>query len=164
MTDPKNNDFSERLQAYYEMETECAEIYHSLVTLFPEAGDLFKTLAEWEERHADIISISIGFSDIGGISDTIVPGELSMINKTLEMTHNIMISIETEKVTLEDILGMVLKMEESMGESYLYEVMTKRTNSEAISYLQQFYKDEKTHAEMIKEFMVNEGFNREFTA
>jgi rubrerythrin len=152
-------DLTERLHTCLKMEMQCAEIYHSLVKLFPEASDLFQTLAEWEERHADIISVSIGFNSIKALPDEIVPYELSLINKTLNITRDIKARIGTERVTLKSALSMALEMEESFAESYLQEVMGKTTDSEVISYLQQFYKDGKTHAEMIKEFMSKEGFS-----
>jgi rubrerythrin len=156
-------DLSEKLQACLKMEMQCADVYHTLVTLFPEswfpeARDLFQTLAEWEERHADIIAIGIEFSKIDEIPDIILPYELSLINLTLDIAQDIKARIGAERVTLKMALSMILKMEESAAESYLQDVMTKRTDSEVISYLQKFYKDEKTHAEMIKELMLKKGF------
>jgi rubrerythrin len=155
-------DLSERLQACMKMEMQCADVYHTLVSLFPEslfpeARKLFQTLAEWEERHADIIAISIEYNKINEVPDIIVPDELSLINETLGIAEDIKAKIDAERVTLKMALSMTLKMEESTAESYLQDVMTKSTDSEVISYLKKFYKDEKTHAEMIREFMLNKG-------
>ena len=110
MTDQTKNDFSERLRAYFKMETQCADLYHKLVALYPEAKDLFETLAEWEERHADIISISIGYNKIGGIPEIIVPQELSIINMTIDMTQDIHTRIRTERISLHNVLNLTMKI------------------------------------------------------
>jgi len=154
---------SEKLQACLKMEMQCADVYHTLVTLFPErlfpdARELFKTLADWEERHADIIAISIQFNNVDEIPDIIVPDEMSLINVTLGIAQDIKSRLDDSRITLKMALSMILKLEESAGESYLQDVMTKQTDSEVILYLQQFYKDEKTHAEMIKELMLKKDF------
>ncbi|UCE71342.1 MAG: hypothetical protein JSU99_08615 [Nitrospiraceae bacterium] len=154
---------SEKLQACLKMEMQCADVYHTLVTLFPErlfpdARELFQTLAEWEERHADIIAISIQFNNVDEIPDIIVPDEMSMINVTLGIAQDIKSRLDDSRITLKMALSMILKLEESAGESYLQDIMTKQTDSEVILYLQQFYKDEKTHAEMIKELMLKKDF------
>ncbi len=157
------DDLSERLQACLKMEMQCADVYHTLVTLFPrslfpEARDLFETLAEWEERHADIIAVSIGFHEIDEIPDIVVPSKLSLINNTLDIAQDIKAKIGSQRVTLKIALNMVLKMEESSAESYLQDVMTERMDLEIIKYLRQYYKDEKSHAEMIKELKLKKGF------
>lgn len=156
-------ELSEKLQACLKMEMECADVYHTLVMLFPkrlfpDARELFQTLAEWEERHADIIAIGIQFNNINDIPDIIVPDEMSLINITLGIAQDIKSRLQVSRITLKMALSMVLKLEESAGESYLQDVMTKQTDSDVILYLQQFYKDEKTHAEMIKELMLKKGF------
>ena len=156
-------DLSEKLQACLKMEKQCADVYNTLVMLFPgnmfpEARDLFQTLAEWEERHADIIAIGIEYNKVDEIPDIIVPYEMSLINLTLGIAQDIKARIGDARVTLRMALSMTLKMEESAAESYLQDLMTKQSDSEVISYLQQFYKDEKTHAEMITELMLKKGF------
>jgi rubrerythrin len=157
------DDLSERLQACLKMETQCADVYTTLVTLFPrnlfpEARDLFETLAEWEKSHADIIAVSIGFNKIDEIPDIFVPSELSLIKNTLDIAQDIKASIQSQRVTLKVALYMVLKMEESLAESYLQDVMTQKIDLEIIKYLRRFYKDEKSHAEMIKELILKKGY------
>ena len=131
-------DLSERLQACLTVEMQCADVYHTLVTLFPgslfpEAKDLFQSLAEGEERHADIITVGLGFKKIDEIPHIIVPDDLPLINSSIDIARDIKARIGAERVTLKMALSMVLKMEESTAESYLQEVMTKTTDSSAVA-------------------------------
>jgi rubrerythrin len=152
-------ELSERLKACLKIEIHCVEIYQKLGRLLPEAKDLFETLASSEERHADILTISVGFNDIHEIPNSIVPHSLEKISETVRFAEEINSSIDNNRLSLEQSLTRMLQMENSLAESYLHEVMTQATDSDVISYLQQFYEDEKSHADMIREFMLSKGFS-----
>ena len=148
---------TDRLNRCLKLEILCAEIYHALGLLFPEAEDLFENLARSEERHADILMISLGFENIHEIPNNIVPFSSDNINESIRLAEHIKSRIENDKLSLNKSLSLLLKMEKSLAEIYLHETMTKETESDVISYLQQFYKDEQSHSEVIKEFMSDKG-------
>ena len=50
-------------------------------------------------------------------------------------------------------LKTALKIEEAVAEKYLHKLMVMKTDSRAVSYIQQFYTETKSHAEMIKDFL-----------
>jgi bacterioferritin (cytochrome b1) len=60
-------------------------------------------------------------------------------------------------VTLEEVLAAVLELERSMAESYLHEVMTGETGNDVIAYLKQFYQDEKSHCDMVNDYLLRMG-------
>jgi rubrerythrin len=126
--------------------------------LFPEAENLFEKLAKSEERHADILTICLGFENIHEVPGNIIPLSSSNINETIMLAECIKSGIEKDRFSLEKLLSMLLKMEKSLAEKYLHENLTKKTESDVISYLQQFYKDEQSHAEVIKKFMSDKEF------
>ena len=150
---------AERLKTCLKIEVLCAEIYRTLGGIFPEAGELFEKLAKSEERHADIISISIGFNRIHDLTDSFVPSSLQKITETKKIAEDIRASIENKQLSLEKSLSMLLKMEQSLAESYLHERMVRDSDSDVILYLQQFYDDEKSHAEEIEALMAEKGFS-----
>jgi len=149
---------AERLKTCLKIEVLCAEIYHTLGGIFPEARELFDKLAKSEERHADIISISMGFNRINDLPDSFVPSSLEKVTETSNLAEDIKAIIENKRLSLEKSLSMLLRMEQSLAESYLHEIMVKDTDSDVIIFLQQFYNDEKSHAEEIKEFMAEKGY------
>jgi bacterioferritin (cytochrome b1) len=148
---------TERLQACLEMEKLCADLYTYLSKLFTEAGDLFRKLAEDEERHADILTVSLGFHDIGELPDRIVPESPEHIRKSLDSAEDFRRLVTGGRVTLEEVLAAVLDLERSMAESYLHEVMTGETGDDVISYLKQFYQDEKSHCDRVKDYLLRMG-------
>jgi rubrerythrin len=155
---------SERLRACLKVEICCSELYSELCilfpkNLFPEAKDLFLRLKKSEDEHANILRINLELHKISEMPVIPVPHTLPLILKTLGIAEEIQILIGKGKVNLETILKKTLEMEESSAESYLREVMIQQTDSAVVAYLRQFYTDEKSHADMIKEFMVNRGFS-----
>jgi rubrerythrin len=145
---------SERLKACLKVELLCEEIYYKLCELFPDSRELFQPIANTEKRHADILTICLGFNNLGDLPDIIVPGSLPLIKKSLDLTEHIKAQINNG-ITLKKALKMALDLENTTAENYFNEVMTKEADSEIIAYLQQFYKDEKSHSAMIKEYIKN---------
>lgn len=149
-----NTQLSERLKACLKVELLCEEIYYTLCKLFPDSKELFQLIADTEKRHADILTICLGFNKLGDLPDMIVPGSLQAIMKSLDIAKNMKTEI-SNGITLKMALRMSLELENTTAESYFNEIMTKEANSEIIAYLQQFYKDEKSHSSMIKEYIKN---------
>lgn len=161
------NELSERLKACLKMEMLCAEVYHDLgvlfpLNLYPDVKALFIRLKESEEEHVNILKIIIGLAKDSEIPDIIVPKALSLIIKTINIAKDLKVQITTEYISLKVALKKALEMEETLAESYLHEIMSKQTDSEIISFLKQFYNDEKSHAELIKEVMLKRGFSSLF--
>jgi rubrerythrin len=150
-------ELAEKLQACLRVETLCEEIYYSLCNLFPQARELFRQLAEEEERHADILTICGGFQDIGALPAVIVPESVPQIQKSVEIAEELKKMIEGENISLRTALEKALELEESVAEIYFNELMTGESDVEVVSYLQRYYKNETAHTEMIRRFMRQNG-------
>ena len=84
----------QKLAACLKIEMLCEEIYYSMCNLFPEAKKMFRQLAEEEERHADILTISSGFHKIGVLPDVIVPDSAPKIKESLDLAAKMKKAIE----------------------------------------------------------------------
>ncbi len=157
-----NTKLSERLEACLQIEILCEEIYYSLCDLYPEAEKLFQEIAENEKRHADILTICTGFNKVGDLPNAIVPSSLPLIKKSLDIVEHIKAEINEKKLSLKKALMSALELEKLTAENYFNEIMKKESDSDVISYLQQFYSDEKSHAEMINNFMKGIGESQKF--
>ncbi len=146
----------ERLEACLQLETLAEEIYLKLCTLFPDESKLFQLLAEEEARHADILTISVGFNRINELPDEIVPDSAVQIRKAINIAQRIKQRLDETTVSFSEALDMSLELETSMAENYFNEMMKKKMNNEIISYLQRFYKDEESHADRIKKLLLRQ--------
>ena len=147
-------ELSERLNACLKVETLCEEIYYTLCFLFPEAKELFQKLAEEEERHADILTICTGFQDMGTLPDMIVLNSLPQIVKSIDIAEEIKARIAQGNISLIAALHMTLELEEAVAEIYFNEVMTEKSDTEVVSYLQQFYRNEISHTQRVGDFIL----------
>jgi rubrerythrin len=152
------------LSACLKMEVLCAEIYRKLARmfpgmLFPGENYLFTKLADSEERHAFIVQLGMRFHFISEMHDKVAPDIMDQICAATDFAEDIKSYIKPEKISLSKVLNMLIEMEESIAELYLHDLMRIKTDSRVLSYLQQFYKDEKYHAEMIKDFVKEKGYH-----
>jgi rubrerythrin len=149
---------SERLRACLKVEMRCSELYSDLCmlfpkNLFPETKNLFLRLKKSEDEHANILRINLELHKTSDMPMIPVPYTLPLLKKTLNIVDDIQFLLGKGKVNLKTILNKTLEMEESSAESYLREIMVQQTDKAVVAYLRQFYTDEKSHVEIIKEFI-----------
>ena len=154
LSNHKPNDI---LNACLKMEVLCADIYRGLAEIFPgklfsSENYLFTTLADSEDRHAFIVKLSMGFEKINEMHKMVDPDMLCQINAAIDFAKDVKSHIKPEKISLEKMLKMLIEMEESIAEVFLQNLMRTKKDSSVLSYIQKFYKDEKQHAEMLKDF------------
>ncbi len=135
----------------------------SLCNTFPEGSKLFQQLAEEEARHADILTISAGFNKLDELPNRIVPDSMEPIEKSLQIAQDLSNKIHDTSISLKTALEMSLNLERALAENYFNEIMSKESGYEIISYLQQFYKDEMSHADRIIEYMIDRGYSNQVT-
>ena len=145
------------------MEMLCAELYRELAkvfpgNLFPKENYIFTTLADSEDRHAFILKLSMRFDETNKIHDKITQDILPHINETVNMAEDFSSEIKAEKISLEKAVEKALKIEETVAEIYLHGFMTTKTDLKSVAYIQQFYHETKSHAEMLKELMNEKGY------
>ena len=163
-TELSNQKSDDILTACLRMEVLCADIYRELARIypgnqFPNENFLFNTLADSEDRHAFIVQLGMRFNKINKMHDMIVLDIVSQINDAIDRAKTVQSHIRTEKVSLKEMLKILIEIEESIAEIYLQDLMRNKTDSTILSYLQKFYTDEKHHAEMIKDLMKEKGYH-----
>jgi rubrerythrin len=140
------------LEMALRVETLAEKNYADLAGLFPEAMPLFALLTREESRHADIITITMGFLDMDALPPEFSIDMLPLIRETLDIGELIEKKIRTREITLTEALDLSIEMEETGAEAYFQDVMRRESTNNALNYVKQFYTDSRHHADLIREF------------
>ena len=145
---------SRKIDTCIAVERKCAEAYHALGNLFPEAKDLFEKIAQDEVDHAAVLTVARLHYNEGKIpEEMIVPSSLAVINTSLVFLENMQRKIKDRSISLETALRLSVSLEETSAESYFNQVMTGESDSEIILGLKKLYLDEVSHLTVIKNFL-----------
>lgn len=147
------NDLPERLKICVAIEAAIAQIYRDFAKMFPQARDLWGELAQEEENHASILAIGSRYADLGKLPDFIVPKSLTHMRDTLGFVSSVEAAAKANNISISEALEMSLKIERSLEESYLLDVMTRETHSEIVARLQKLLSDTKSHILKIQNYM-----------
>jgi hypothetical protein len=152
------NDLSERIKTCVAIESGIADIYHSFARLFPKAKTFWYELAMEEENHASVLLIGSRYVKLGILPNYIVPKSLHKMNSTLQLIDYTKKRIKSDDISMKEALDTAMKLELTMEESYLLEVLTRETNNEVIARLQKLLGDTKLHITKISEYMQKKGY------
>ena len=142
-----------KLDVCIRLETAIGETYQALSKMFPEAKELFDKLAEEEANHAEILTKSKELNINGDLPKEFIQNLYSMVTEPLVYVHTLKHKIEKKQLSLQEALNFSLKLEQHGAEYYFQATMLKEATDKSISFLQQFHKANKYHADVIKEFM-----------
>jgi len=134
------------------VETLAERIYFELSELFPEAKSLFDRLTCEESRHADIITINMGFQNIDALPPEFAIDMIPLIEETLAIASILEEKIEQKDITLPEALQLAISMEETGAEAYFQKVLRGKSTDTALNYVKRFYQDSMHHADLIKKF------------
>ncbi len=146
-------DLPERIRVCIAIETGIADIYREFMVLFPQAMDLWGKLAMEEENHAAVLAIGSRYADLGKLPDYIVPESLPNMRNTLDLVTAVKRTLKSGGLSLKEALEISLRLEQTLEESYMIDVMTRETESEIVERLQRLMADTKSHITTIKEYM-----------
>jgi rubrerythrin len=147
------NELSDRLRICIAIEASIGEIYKEFAKMFPEARDLWGQLALEEENHASILAIESRYANRGKLPDFVVPESLSHMKETLGLVSSVKAAVQSKNVSINEALEMSLKLEQTLEEGHLPDVMTRETQSEIIARLQRLLTDTKSHITLIRDYM-----------
>ena len=148
------------LEMMLHVETLAERIYLELSELFPEAKALFERLTCEESRHADIVTINMGFHSVDALPSEFAIDMIPLIEETLAIASVLEEKIEQKGITLPEALQLAISMEETGAEAYLQEVLRSESADTALNYVKRFYQDSMHHAELIRKFqdsLASEG-------
>ena len=143
-----------KLDSCIKLEIAIGEAYLKLSKMFPEARELFDKLAIEEINHAEILTKSKELNIDGELSEEFVNKLCSMVTEPLVYVQTLKHKIEKKQLSLEEALNFSLKIEQHGAEYYLQATMLQEVTHKAISLLQQLYKANRYHADVIREFMT----------
>ena len=148
------------LEMALHVETLAEKIYFELGELFPEAKSLFERLTCEESRHADIITINMGFLAVDALPPEFAIDMVPLIEDTLAIASIIEKKIEQKDITLAEALQLSIAMEETGAEAYFQKVLRGESTDNALNYVKRFYQDSMHHAELIRKFKDSLASNR----
>jgi rubrerythrin len=151
---------SKYLEMALHVETLAERIYFELSELFPEAKSLFDRLTCEESRHADIITINMGFHNIDALPPEFAVDMIPLIEETLAIASTLEGRIEQKDITLPEALQLAISMEETGAEAYFQKVLRGESADTALNYVKRFYQDSMHHAELIRRFKDSLESNR----
>lgn len=149
---------SERIKTCIAIESGIAEIYHSFSGLFPKAKSFWYELAMEEENHASVLLVGSKYVKSGKLPGYIVPRSLKKMKSTLQLIDDIKEKINSGNISMKEALDMAMKLELTMEESYVLEVLTRETKDEVIARLQKLVGETKVHVTKISEYMQRKGY------
>jgi hypothetical protein len=147
------NELSERLRICIAIEASIGEIYGAFAKMFPEATDLWGELKRDEENHASILAIGSRYASLGKLPDFVVPDSLAHMRETLALVDRVKAAIQSKNVSIGEALEMSLKLEQTLEEGYLPDVMRHETGSAIVARLQRLMTDTRSHILKIKDYM-----------
>jgi len=151
---------SKILEMALHVETLAERIYFELSELFPEAKSLFERLTCEESRHADIITINMGFLAVDALPPEFAIDMIPLIEDTLAIAAILEKKIEQKDITLAEALQLTIAMEETGAKAYFQKVLRSESTDNALNYVKRFYQDSMQHAELIKKFKDSLELNK----
>jgi|GEM_PF-2769914 len=143
----------ERLNLCFFLEKTMAEIYHTMADKYPEGIKLFQKLSKEEEHHANIITLCMGFYKTTYDAKLVPPPSAMELTESLEQVMTAREKLVSGKLTLREALERSFQMEKCVAEDYFNTIRSSSTDKDIISYLEECYGDEKSHASQITDFL-----------
>lgn len=143
------------------VEEAAASVYKTLMGVFPNEKDFWEGLYKDEIDHSSFLTDadSVEFFESGPAGITLPTKPF--INKTLEYAQFLNRHIRYNPVSFEDALGMTLKLEESMVETFTNELMADANLEYKTSSGRDFEKillEERGHISKLKNMMIKMGY------
>lgn len=135
------------------VEKSAAAIYHKLMMKFPEKKEFWKELFDDEKNHISFLKDvkSLGLTDVMEKTDPLPSRKI--INEALRIADDLKVKIASDSVSFNKALVMVLKLEESIVETYTNKVIADLICCEEEVNYKKVVADEKMHIRKIKKMM-----------
>jgi rubrerythrin len=153
----------ERINGCIAIEQAAASIYASFMKLFSEEKEFWMDLKNDEMDHSTFLAEAGYLEVFNRLPVNALPPTIPYIRKTLEFAENMKARIRFNPVSLEDALMIALKLEETMAEAFVNELMFDLTNyadKSVIKDFEQIIIDERVHISKIRDKMFKKGFLR----
>jgi hypothetical protein len=134
-----------------------AELYRVCMQRFPDEMEFWKALHEEELRHISFLVNADIFEALGEQAGQLpLPAE-ALVERALSIARNALEQLRKRAVTLEEALGMAVKLEDSVVEGFVGDALNDDGQGSPFIML---LNDTRTHADMLRNLMRRKGYIR----
>jgi len=128
-------------------------VYKILMKKFPDKREFWRELADDEVDHLSFLNDvqSLGLADIMQKTDPLPTME--NINDAIKMADDLVAKINKDSVSLKKSLVLILKLEETLVETYTNRLIAKLISCDDKASYNKIVADEKKHVNKIKKMM-----------
>jgi len=128
-------------------------VYKQLMKKFPDKKDFWRDLVDDEVDHLTFLKDvqSLGLADAMQKTDPLPTME--NVDDAIRTADNLVVKIKEDSISLKKTLSIVLKLEESLVETYTNKLIAKLMACEDKSSYKKLVADEKKHINKIKKMM-----------
>ncbi|MEW6003027.1 MAG: hypothetical protein AB1638_10330 [Nitrospirota bacterium] len=141
------------------LEKAVASIYSDFMQLFPEEKDFWEALFKDEKRHVSFLIETADQGKFDEMQTKDLPLSMPLYDRTREFVKNINDHIKFDLLSLEDALKIALKLEETMFEIFINQLIANLSPADNEAFLQMFT-EERTHIDKIRDMMMKKGFSK----
>jgi rubrerythrin len=135
------------------VEKSAAAIYSNLMQKFPDKKEFWKELLDNEIEHISFLNDTLSHELTEELQKMDIPPSLNVINRTQKLADSIHEKVKQGAVSLKDSLEMMLKLEETMVETYTNSLIAELMSCEDDACYERVMSDEKTHVEKIRDMI-----------
>lgn len=144
---------SEIINGCLKVEKSAAAIYSNLMQKFPDKKEFWKELLDDEIEHVSFLNDALSHGLTDELQKMDIPPSLNVINRTQKLAESIHEKVKEISISFQDSLAMMLKLEETMVETYTNSVIADLMSCEDDSCHERVMSDERTHVEKIRDMM-----------
>jgi len=128
-------------------------VYKQLMKKFPDKKEFWRELVDDEVDHLSFLHDvrSLGLADTMQKTDPLPTAE--NIKDAIRMADNLVVKIKEDSISLKKTLAIVLKLEESLVETYTNKLIAKLMSCDEETSYKKIVADEKRHINKIKKLL-----------
>ena len=155
-----NKELSQLFYESIQLELNVAELYKIFCTALPHDSFFWKNLSMEEENHADLLqSGKDRFGPLDRFPIEMMSPSIQELKSVNSEIQDIIKKYQDTIPSREDAFNIALKLEQSAGELHFQQFMEKESESELDRIFQRLNKDDKDHAEKLREYMNDHDIN-----
>ena len=153
-----NTQLNQIIEESLKLELNVADLYELFSNAFPEDSSFWNKLSLEEKNHADLIKTGKELlATCDEFPPKILAASLDEIIKANNKLSSLLKEYKNKAPLKEDAFAAAIFLEEAAGEIHFQNAISKDTNSSYIKIFQELNKDDKDHAQRIREYMNSKG-------
>ncbi len=155
-----NKELSLLFDESIQLEHNIAKLYETFYHAFPEDAHFWWELVLEEKNHASLLqSGKDRFEPLAKFPIEMMPPSIQELKSVNSEIQDIIKKYQDTIPSREDAFNIALKLEQSAGELHFQQFMEKESESELDRIFQRLNRDDKDHAEKLREYMNSHDIN-----